>query len=96
MFDLPVKTAAQRKEATRFRNYLLDSGFSRVQYSVYVQYVPLGVNISKTAKALKHELPMGGEVRLVPVTDKQWSTAFRFSNGEPENSEETPEQLEIF
>ncbi|QDZ43461.1 CRISPR-associated endonuclease Cas2 [Corynebacterium sp. sy039] len=96
MFDLPVKTAVERREATRFRNSLLDDGFSMVQYSVYVQYLPLGVNLSKIARNLKSRLPVHGEVRIVPLTDKQWSEAFRFSNGTVEKSEETPEQLQIF
>ncbi|MEJ6018644.1 CRISPR-associated endonuclease Cas2 [Corynebacterium sp. H113] len=96
MFDLPVKTASERREATRFRHYLLDAGFSRVQYSVYVEYLPLGVNLAKTARDIKAKLPRGGEVRIIPVTDKQWSSAFRFANGTPQLEEEPPEQLEIF
>ncbi|ALA66410.1 CRISPR-associated endonuclease Cas2 [Corynebacterium lactis] len=96
MFDLPVKTETERKEATKFRNYLLDSGFSRVQYSVYVQYLPLGAQLAKIAKDIKAKLPHEGEVRIVPLTDKQWSNAFRFSNASPKKVEKTPEQLEIF
>ena len=34
MFDLPVATKEQRKEATRFRHLLLDEGFWMLQYSV--------------------------------------------------------------
>lgn len=34
MFDLPVETKKQRREATRFRNDLLDWGFCMVQLSV--------------------------------------------------------------
>lgn len=37
MFDLPVGTKKQRREATRFRNLLLDEGYWRAQYSVYVR-----------------------------------------------------------
>ena len=33
-FDLPVKTKAQRREATRFRNFLLADGYHLLQYSV--------------------------------------------------------------
>ncbi|WP_225733031.1 MULTISPECIES: CRISPR-associated endonuclease Cas2 [unclassified Corynebacterium] len=96
MFDLPVTTKQERKEATKFRNYLLDSGFSMVQFSVYVQYLPLGVNLSKIASSVKGRLPAQGEVRLVPITDKQWSEAFRFSNRTELRESETPEQLQIF
>jgi len=96
MFDLPVQTKIQRREATSFRNSLLDDGFSMVQFSVYVQYLPLGVNLSRIARTLKARLPQGGEVRVVPVTDKQWSEAFRFSNGTEEPKDEPPQQLQIF
>lgn len=96
MFDLPVQTKGQRKEATQFRNSLLDDGFSMVQFSVYVQYLPLGVNLARIAKTIKGRLPANGEVRILPVTDKQWSEAFRFHNGREETKEETPQQLQIF
>lgn len=96
MFDLPVKTKEQRKEATRFRNELLDDGFSMVQFSVYVKYLPLGVNLGRIARALKYRLPSNGEVRVLPVTDKQWSGAFRFCNALPTSSEDPPEQLQFF
>lgn len=35
-FDLPVQTKRQRREATRFRNFLLTDGYHMIQYSVYV------------------------------------------------------------
>nr|WP_290343392.1 CRISPR-associated endonuclease Cas2 [Corynebacterium auris] len=96
MFDLPVKTKPQRKSASDFRNFLLDEGFSMVQYSVYTRYMPLGVNLSRLASTIKSRLPLDGEVRIVPVTDKQWAEAFRFRNGSRQTSEKTPDQLLIF
>lgn len=36
-FDLPVKTKTQRREATRFRNFLLMDGYHMLQYSVYAR-----------------------------------------------------------
>lgn len=96
MFDLPVKTASQRREATRFRNDLLDLGFCRAQYSVYVQYFPLASRISSTVKALKLGLPVGGDIRIMSVTDHQWSKTIRFSNAKETTPEERPSQLTIF
>ena len=40
MFDLPVQTKQERKEAAVFRKLLLDSGFSMIQFSVYAKYSP--------------------------------------------------------
>lgn len=42
MFDLPVETKKQRREAARFRHDLLDWGFIMVQFSVYAKYWPTG------------------------------------------------------
>src|SRR5690348_18130879 len=36
-FDLPVKTKTQRRDATRFRNFLIQEGFDMIQLSVYVR-----------------------------------------------------------
>lgn len=96
MFDLPVKTAKERKEATRFRKHLLDNGFAMAQYSVYVQYLPLASRVSTLMKGIKRELPRGGDVRILCVTDNQWSKTIRFSNQTEENVEELPPQLTIF
>nr|WP_255550209.1 CRISPR-associated endonuclease Cas2 [Corynebacterium sp. TAE3-ERU2] len=96
MFDLPVKTKNQRREANRFRNRLFDLGFCRAQYSVYVQYFPLAARLSTIVKQVKGELPAGGEVRILSVTDQQWAKAIRFSNHKEQAVEEIPSQLTIF
>ncbi|MCX7543393.1 CRISPR-associated endonuclease Cas2 [Corynebacterium sp. P5848] len=96
MFDLPVKTKVQRSAATRFRNELLDLGFCMAQLSVYVQYLPLAARLKQIVTAVKAALPPGGDVRVVSITDKQWSRAIRFSSAIPGKQEEQPSQLTIF
>lgn len=96
MFDLPVKTKPQRRNATVFRNMLLDMGFWMVQYSVYVRYTPTGASAAPTIAKIKRNTPEGGEVRIVSITDRQWSTAWRFARMEEAPVEEAPEQLTIF
>lgn len=96
MFDLPVGTKRQRTEATRFRNQLLDLGFGRAQFSVYVQYLPLAARLHTLAKNIKSELPNGGDVRILSVTDNQWAKTIRYSNSAETKAEETPSQLMIF
>lgn len=39
MFDLPVVTSAERQEYTKFRKFLLKSGFIMMQESVYTKIV---------------------------------------------------------
>ena len=83
MFDLPVETKKQRREATRFRNDLLDWGFCMVQFSVYVKYWPTGGQDHATLRAIKTHLPEGGQVRVLALTDRQWATGLRFDNAKP-------------
>ncbi|MCS4483929.1 CRISPR-associated endonuclease Cas2 [Gleimia sp. 6138-11-ORH1] len=96
MFDLPVTTKKERRDATAFRNLLLDSGFSMVQFSVYARYRPTGGSDIRVVSGIKANVPSGGKVRILQITDRQWSTMLRFSNRQIENDPETPEQLTIF
>lgn len=96
MFDLPVATKKERREAARFRNDLLDWGFSMVQLSVYVKFWPTGGQDMTTIRAIKRELPEGGQVRVVSITDRQWATGLRFDQARPVKEQGAPEQLMIF
>lgn len=96
MFDLPVKTRSQRAAATEFRNQLLDSGMSMVQYSVYAQYLPQYRMSTQKMTWVKNHLPPEGQVRILLVTDTQWSSALRFWNSHEVVNSETPLQLTIF
>ena len=96
MFDLPVKTKRQRRDATEFRNMLLDMGYSMVQFSVYVRYTPTQAGNRSTVKAIKENLPARGSVRILHISDHQWSSALRFSSRKRETENETPSLLTLF
>lgn len=96
MFDLPVGTKKQRREATRFRNLLLDEGYWRAQYSVYVRYSPTVAGEARRVGTIKSNLPAGGEVRMLYVTDREWARTLCFRNEAPVEVEEKPQQLMIF
>lgn len=96
LFDLPVLTKTQRREATKFRKLLIDLGWVMEQYSVYVRYVPTGMSVVPEIQVMKKNLPGKGRVEIVSVTDRQWSKAIRFLNEKPENPPEPPAQLTIF
>ena len=38
LFDLPVLTKPERKRATKFREFLLDEGFTMMQFSCYIRF----------------------------------------------------------
>lgn len=81
MFDLPVLTAKQRREANQFRHLLLDEGFWMAQYSVYVRYSPTMSGEVRRIRAIKAALPDGGEVRVLYVTGSRVVDHALFSRG---------------
>ncbi|MDR2895557.1 MAG: CRISPR-associated endonuclease Cas2 [Propionibacteriaceae bacterium] len=96
MFDLPVKSKAQRRAASEFRHLLLDEGYQMAQLSVYARFSPSVHSIMPTISSIKRQLPEGGEVRIITITDHQWATTIRYSNGHEDAPDEAPQQLTIF
>ncbi|SNT02001.1 CRISPR-associated protein, Cas2 family [Micrococcales bacterium KH10] len=96
MFDLPVVTKSQQRAANQFRNMLLDLGYERVQYSIYVRYLPIPSMGASGIRMIKSNLPRGGAIRMINISDHQWSSAFRFVDAEDVSVVDTPEELTIF
>ncbi|MES2997634.1 MAG: CRISPR-associated endonuclease Cas2 [Verrucomicrobiota bacterium] len=72
-FDLPVKTKEQRKNATQFRNFLLNDGYMMVQFSIYSRTCRAQDAVDKHLRRALDHLPETGSVRALQVTDKQYS-----------------------
>ena len=72
MFDLPVQTKLEQKRATQFRKALLDDGYSMMQYSIYMRFCASSDRIRKHTARLEDKVPVGGNVQIVFITDKQW------------------------
>lgn len=71
-FDLPVKTKANRREATRFRNFLLNDGYHMLQYSVYARICNGTDAVEKHRARVKQNLPDNGAIRMMVITEKQY------------------------
>jgi len=71
-FDLPVGTKAERRHATRFRNFLKDDGYLMLQWSVYARICRAEDGIEKHLTRVAKNLPPKGSVRTLQVTDKQY------------------------
>lgn len=72
MFDLPTKTRADRRNATRFRNFLLGDGYHMVQYSVYARICNGRDSVETHKNRIRAVLPPKGAVRMMVVTEKQY------------------------
>ena len=73
-FDLPVTTVHHRREATRFRKFLLNDGYHMLQYSVYVRICNGADAVEKHRSRIKRNLPDDGAVRMLVVTEKQFES----------------------
>lgn len=73
LFDLPVITSAQRREYTRFRKYLLKSGFVMQQESVYSKLALNTTVAQRIAENVRKNKPAEGLVQMLTITEKQYS-----------------------
>jgi CRISPR-associated protein Cas2 len=92
-FDLPVGTKAERRWATKFRNFLKDDGFLMLQFSVYARVCRGEDAAEKHAQRVMKNLPPKGSVRTLQVTDRQYAR-MKLLLGEANVSEKkAPQQL---
>lgn len=95
-FDLPVKTAAQRRIAANFRKALLGDGFKMFQYSVYWRHCASSENARVHKQRVRSWLPEEGNVSILEITDKQFGRIERYDNQAPGELPEPSHQLELF
>lgn len=73
MFDLPMTTSAERKEYTKFRKYLIKSGFLMMQKSVYCKLSPNSTLADAVIENVRKNKPEKGVVQVLRVTEKQYA-----------------------
>lgn len=73
MFDLPVTTASDRREYTRFRKYLIKNGFLMMQESVYCKLAQNSTAADLIVQNVKKNKPISGLVQTLRITEKQFS-----------------------
>ena len=72
-FDLPVMTKTDRRNYALFRKYLIQNGYMMMQYSVYCKIFPNRDAAVKHVSILRKNVPNDGQIRLLMVTEKQYS-----------------------
>ena len=96
MFDLPTDTKAQRKAAGKFRNFLLDEGFERSQFSVYARFVNGKEAFAARVRRIERSLPDDGDVQILNFTDRQYRDVIHFTGRSCNQPRKNPEQLVMF
>lgn len=94
-FDLPVKTLSQKRVYTSFRKGLLKDGFEMLQYSIYVRYCSSTEHAETHVNRVKDILPTEGSINILNITDKQYSSMFRYT-GASKNREILSKQVIFF
>jgi len=96
MFDLPVTTRAQSKAATKFRQFLLDEGFEKSQFSVYARFCNGKEQFEAYLRRIRSNLPDRGDINILTFTDKQYENIVRFSGQRRKRQQKNPDQLALF
>ena len=73
MFDLPVTTSEGRREYSRFRKFLIKSGFMMLQESIYCKLAPNDTAADTIISNVRKNKPPDGLVQVLRVTEKQFS-----------------------
>lgn len=96
MFDLPTDTKPQRSAATAFRNFLLDEGFERCQFSVYARFVDGKEAFQTRVNRIERHLPESGDVQILNFTDRQYRGIIHFSDQGRQKARKNQDQLVMF
>ena len=96
MFDLPVGTKKQMRDAAKFREFLLDEGFEMSQFSVYARFCNGKDSFEAHLKRIERNLPEKGDVHVLTFTDRQYEGIVRFSSQRRKRPRKNPDQLAMF
>lgn len=73
MFDLPITTDSGRRDYTRFRKYLIKSGYIMMQESVYCKLAQNDTVADSLIDNIRKNKPSDGLVQVIKMTEKQFS-----------------------
>ena len=96
MFDLPVTSPDERKDATGFRKFLLDEGFEMSQFSVYFRFVGERDRTPPIVRRISEAVPANGKVSVLFFTDKQFADIVCFQDRTLVETPTIPDQLALF
>lgn len=71
-FDLPVKTAAEKRAYIMFRKFLIQDGFFMMQESVYCRIASNQNSANAVVDHIRKNAPESGFVQVLQITEKQY------------------------
>jgi CRISPR-associated protein Cas2 len=95
VFDLHMMTADDRREYRNFRKYLISSGYSFIQESVYVKLIRNASSCENEMKSINYAAPGEGSIIAIPMTLNDFKS-IRFVRGNEFNFAEFSDPVVVF
>ena len=73
LYDLPVGNSKELKAYTKFRKFLIKSGFMMMQESVYTKLALNQTACNSIMENVKKNRPDSGFVQMITITEKQFA-----------------------
>jgi len=96
LFDLPTQTKKDKQKYIKFRRFLLKDGFIMMQYSVYARICKGDDSVETHKNRVKEHLPSKGNIRMLSITDLQYSKMEILVGEKKEEEQLEKEQLLLF
>lgn len=96
MFDLPVTTKKERKQASMFKKNMEKDGFVMHQYSVYKRFCASLESAEVHTKRLRSFATDKGHISIMLITDKQYSNIINIWGAIEKKHKPVTLQLEFF
>jgi len=91
MFDISTETKKDLDKYRKFRKRLLDLGFIMFQYSIYVRFCRSLAIAQKYEKKLEADAPNNGSIRIMKITESQYSNMITIENYHEKTEEKVDE-----
>jgi len=88
MFDLPTETSADRRNYRKFRKFLIQNGYSMMQYSIYSKIILNRSVLDFQRVKLKQNAPKKGYIETLIVTENQYVNIEVITGGDERSNQE--------
>lgn len=80
MFDISTETKKDLDKYRKFRKRLLNHGFIMFQYSIYIRFCRSLAIAQKYEKKIEAKAPNNGSIRIMKITESQYSNMIIVEN----------------
>lgn len=74
LFDLPMNSKSEVRVYNTFRKWMIENGYIMMQFSVYSKIFSNRDSCTKHIAQLRKSVPSRGQIRIMMVTEKQYSS----------------------